>query len=96
MNNNDDVPVNITQMLLDHVSLSVEKLGWEENALETEKFYVKVEYEGINLQLFVKPKILLTSICLHGYEDSGLERQSVNWKIISGPFNIKRMKERKL
>jgi hypothetical protein len=76
--------------LLDHVSLSVEKSwGGMKIALETEKYYVKGECAKINSQMFVKPKSLLSRICLHGYKDSGLQRQTVNRNIISGPFNIK-------
>lgn len=39
-----------------------------EITLATVHFYVKGEYSSINLQLFVKPKRLLTRICLHGYQ----------------------------
>jgi hypothetical protein len=72
-------------------------LGWEEKiALETEKFYVKGEYARINSQLFVKPKSLLSRICLHGYEHSGLQRQAFNRNIIPGPLNIKRVKGKEI
>jgi hypothetical protein len=70
--------------------------GGRKIALETEKFYVKGEFARINSQLFVKPKSLLSRICLHGYEDSGLQRQTVNRNIISVPFNIKLVKEKEL
>jgi len=64
--------------------------------LGTENFYVKGGCAKVNSQLFVKPKRLLSRICLHGYKDSDLQRQTVNRNIISGPFNIKLVKEKEI
>ena len=70
--------------------------GGKKIALEKEKFYFKGECARINSQLFVKPKSLLSDIFLHGYEDSGLQRPTVNWNIISVPFNIKLVKGKEI
>jgi hypothetical protein len=86
---NNEVPIKILKKSLDHVFLSMEKSwGGRKIVLETEKFYVKGECAEINWHLFVKPKSHLSRICLHSYEDSSLQRQTVNRNIISGPFNI--------
>lgn len=70
--------------------------GGRKIALGKEKFYVKGKCVRINSQLFVKPKSLLSRICIHGYEYSGLQRQTVNWSIISVPFNIKLVKGKEI
>jgi hypothetical protein len=71
-------------------------LGWEENYFGNGKVLRQRRVCENKSQLFVKPKSLLSRVCLHGYEHSGLQGQTVNRNIISGPLNIKHVKGKEI
>jgi len=94
---NNRVPINISREVIRSSFIIIRKvLRWEENCFGNGKVLRQRECAKVNSQLFVKPKSLFSRFCLHGYEGSGLQRQTVNRNIISGPFNIKLLKGKEI
>jgi hypothetical protein len=94
---NDEVPIYIYQEVIrSRFLMSGNVLGLEENCFGNGKVLRQRRVCENKFAPVCKTKGSFKPLCFHGYEDSGLQRQTVNRIIISVPFNIKLVQEKEI